>query len=225
MNFHRLSIPCRFAALLVLGAAAVRGHDPLQSYTDARLRGDYIVVNVTMANSAATALLKQDNAAGNRSITPENFELTGAMLKAHAGDLLNITAGGNTIAMRAGDVTLNSENDIEFKLVYPRPAAGTIKFAAPFIKQMQEGHMTSYTIADDANKILDSGDLSAIDRPNTVVNVPGKPGSPPAATASSVPAGPVPVPAPPASATTLLIWGALTVAGLLGAGWLVRRFM
>ncbi len=224
MNFRRFIVLCRIAALLLLGAAAVRGHDPLQSYTDARLRGDYIVVNVTMANSAATALLKQDNA-GDSSITPENFELTGAMLKAHAGDLLNITAGGNTIVMRAGDVTLNSENDIEFKLIFPRPSAGTIKFEAPFIKQMQEGHMTSYTFADDTNKILDSGDLSAIDRPNTLVNVPGKPGSPPAVTDASAPAVPVPVHAPPASSATLLVWGALTVAGLLGAGWLVRRFM
>ena len=228
MNFRRLSARCRLTALLVLGAGAVRGHDPLQSYTDARLRGDYIVVNVTMANSAATELLKKDNAAGNSSITPENFEQTGALLKAHAGDLLNITAGGNTIAMRAGDVTLNSENDIEFKLVFPRPPSGTIKFEAPFIKELQEGHMTSYTIADDANKILDSGELSALDRPNTLVNVPGKPGPASVATVSAAP--PVPAasaipsaPPPPATFLAPVLWGALALAGLAGAGWLLHR--
>ena len=218
---------------LLLGAAAARGHDVLQSNAFAQLKDGFIVVDVTMANRAAADLIKKDNPAAANFITPENFDQTAALLQAQSGALLNITAGGNAIAPSTGNVTLTPANDIEFKLVYPRPAAGPVQLTAPFIQKMQEGHVTTFTVVDDNNRVLGSGDLNANDKPSAEVVLSAR--LPPGILALATNALAVPTPLPMSAAAPMAavppptvdshlgLEAAAILAALALGDWLLRR--
>jgi hypothetical protein len=126
------------AAVMALAfASPAHAHDPAESWTAAIARADALELLVTMAQANALKLI--DPANKIPPLTPENFEQYRARLVAAGGALFTITSIKQRVTVRSVDVELTEENDIAFKITYPRPAPGLLIFDAAFLKKLGEG--------------------------------------------------------------------------------------
>ncbi len=126
--------------MLLAGAAmtlSARAHDPSESWTEAIVRADRLELLVTMAQANALKLI--DPATKIPQLTPANFAQHRARLIAAGSALFSITSLKERVVARSVAVELTEENDIAFKIVYPRPAAGLLIFDAVFLKKLGEG--------------------------------------------------------------------------------------
>jgi len=122
------------AALL---AAPLRAHDPGESWTEAIVRPDQMELLVTMAQSNALRLIDPANKVPQ--LTPGNFAQHRPRLLEVGATLFTITSLKSRVASRAVEVQLTEENDVVFKITYPRPASGLLIFDAAFLKKLGEG--------------------------------------------------------------------------------------
>jgi hypothetical protein len=129
----------RLAVLLAAAffAAPLRAHDPSESWTAAIVRADQLELLVTMAQANALKLI--DPANKIPQLTPENFEHYRARLIEAGGTLFMITSIKSRLTSRKVEVELTEENDVAFKILYPRPAPGLLIFDAAFLKKLGEG--------------------------------------------------------------------------------------
>ncbi len=129
----------RFATLVVaaLLAAPLRAHDPAESWTEAIVHPDQLELLVTMAQVTALKLI--DPAGKIAQLTPENFAQHRARLVQAGAVLFTITSVKTQVAARRVDVQLTEENDVAFRIIFPRPAAGVLMFEATFIKKLGNG--------------------------------------------------------------------------------------
>ena len=129
----------RLALLLAaaLFAAPLRAHDPSESWTEAIVHTDRLELLVTMAQANALKLIDPTNKIPQ--LTPANFAQYQARLSATGAALFTITSSKDRVVVRHVAVELTEENDVAFKLTYPRPAAGLLIFDATFLKKLGEG--------------------------------------------------------------------------------------
>ena len=123
--------------LAVLLTAPLCAHDPAESWTAAIARADALELLVTMAQANALKLI--DPANQIPVLTPENFAQYRERLIAAGGALFTITSIKQRVTVRSVAVELTEENDIAFKITYPRPAPGLLIFDAAFLKKLGEG--------------------------------------------------------------------------------------
>ncbi len=121
----------------VTTAFSARAHDPAESWTEAIVKPEQLELLVTMAQANALKLI--DPAAKIPSLTPENFARHRPKLIEAGAALFTITSLKTRMAARRVEVELTEENDVAFKIIYPRPAPGLLIFNAEFLKKLGEG--------------------------------------------------------------------------------------
>lgn len=178
---RRIFCPMRLPRLLLVFTAALlavplRAHDPAESWTEAIVRPDQIELLVTMAQ--ATALKLIDPAAKIAQLTPENFPQHRPKLIEAGAALFAITSLKTRMAVRKVEVELTEENDVAFKITYPRPAPGLLIFDAAFLKKLGEGFGGIIDASDTSGHHL-GWDQISWENTSLVVMLPA-PGKPPA---------------------------------------------
>ena len=139
-RFRSMPTLSRFAASVVASltlASAAHAHDPSESWTEVIVHADKIELLVTMAQANALRLI--DALTKNAELTPENFAQHRTKLVAAGAKLFAITSLKQPLAAQRVDVVLTEENDVAYKIIFPRPAPGLLMFEAAFIKQLGDG--------------------------------------------------------------------------------------
>jgi hypothetical protein len=175
-------IPARFAhpssplfSLLLLLvavfslASSARAHDPFEAFYSATLRPDRLDLSITMAQ--ATALKLIDPTAQIPALTAENLATHRPRLLREAATLFILTSARKALASRAATIELTDENDLIFRVTYPRPAPGPLYFSAAYLRRLGDGYGGILEITDHAGKNLGWEQL-LWSRPNFEVTVP-----------------------------------------------------
>ena len=126
------------------------------------MTAERIELTLTLARTCARDLLPE--AEKRPAITPENFAECAPLLLAAAPELFQIAAAGNPLALTSAEVAISGDADITFKLVYPRPAAGPLRFFAYYVVQLIDGHIATLVITNAKGDDLGWSPLSR-DRP------------------------------------------------------------
>jgi hypothetical protein len=167
--------PARFAhlalfllALCVLATTA-RAHDPFEAFTSAVVRADRLDLIITMAQSTALKLI--DPTARIPSLTPENLAEHRPRFLREGAALFVVTSVHTKLTARKIEIELTEENDVVFKLTYPRPAPGRLLFSASYLKKLGDGYGGIFEVNDDSDHNLGWEQLLWA-QPNLEVTVP-----------------------------------------------------
>jgi hypothetical protein len=150
-------------------APLLRAHDPYETWTSATLRPAELTIELTM--NQATALRLIDPTAKIRGLTLENLDTHRPALEREAAAFFIVTAGRTPLKSKKIEVELTEENDVAFKLVYPRPPPGRLHFHAAFMKRLGEGYGGILEVADTEGNHLGWEQLT-FENPNLEVVAP-----------------------------------------------------
>lgn len=154
---------CALMLLIVaLWATPLRAHDNYTSFAEARVTTERIELTLTLARNSAQAFLP--DAQTLPPITPANFEKFAAPLRAVAAELFQISVGGKPLVLASAEVVISGDSDITYKLNYPRPATGSVRFFAYYLGFLIDGHMATLVITNLQGDDLGWSPLS-IDQP------------------------------------------------------------
>lgn len=140
-----MRLPILLLGLLTLVSTA-RAHDRYEAWTNALVYPDRLELVITMA--LATAVQAVDPEQTLPPLTPENFAAHRARFETAARVFCVLTSGRQPLVLRTVDVALTEENDIAFKLIFPRPAPGRLHFHAAFLKQLGPGYGGILEVSD-----------------------------------------------------------------------------
>ena len=160
------------AFLVVFYAAPLRAHDVFEIWTIAVLRTDHLELGITMAQSTALRLI--DPAMKARALSVDNFATHRARLEREAAALCVLTSNRKPLAPRRVEVELTDENDVVFKVIYPRPAPGRLHFHAACLKKLGEGYGGIFDASDTTGNHLGWEQLS-FENPNFELIIPTSP--------------------------------------------------
>jgi hypothetical protein len=166
---HRERTPLILLLLLAVVTHSVRAHDLYEIWTIAVLRTDQLELGITMAQ--ATALRLIDPQSKVAAITAENLSAHRERLEKEAATLCVLTTGRNQLAARKVEVELTEENDIVFRIIYPRPPPGRLHFQAGFLKKLGQGYGGLFDANDSVGKHL-GWDLLSFQNPNIEITIP-----------------------------------------------------
>ena len=148
-SFAHLIFP--LLTLLALASPA-RAHDPYEAFHSAAFSRDHLEIIVTMAS--ATALRLIDPANRLPGLTPENFPERRPALLREAAVLFRLTSARRPLPVQSAAVEFTDENDVVFRLTYPRPGPGTLTFLAAYLAQLGNGYGGLLEVTDAAKKNL-----------------------------------------------------------------------
>ena len=176
---QRLPILFFSVAAFLLGVLPLRAHDTFSSWTDAYLYPDRTELIITVSRVSALRFLPNGNTLP--PITPENFPAYAPKLKAIAPELFELSAAGRTLPLTASEVSLANEEDITFRLTFPKPATGPLRLFGNYLQFLADGHVGTLVVkkADDTTSALSP---ISIDQPS--LDVPLPPADPAAAAQS-----------------------------------------
>jgi hypothetical protein len=186
MKFFRTKIIFAWlAAFSLLGAAAALAHDAFLSYTDVWLRADRLEVKCSLANFTALLLENPHPTNALPVLDEDNFDSFVPMFKRQGEKLFELTAGGTNLVAQAVDVRLSSEGDaVDFTIIYPRPAAGTVRIAPAYVKRLpDQGYGTALAVFDETGHQLVFADNLNLEEMNLDFKIPTTTNAPPQAKA------------------------------------------
>ena len=149
----------------------LHAHNILTSWAEAKFTADHIEITLTLARASAHAFMP--DAQTRPPITPENFKEYLPDLRAAAPELIQITAAGKPVALKSTEVEISGD-DINYKLVYPRPKAGPVKFFAYYLGYLVDGHVATLVVSNAKGDDLGWSPLS-MDQPFFQIPLPGDP--------------------------------------------------
>jgi hydrogenase/urease accessory protein HupE len=122
----------------LLAPASARAHDPFEITTDAHIAGDRLNLHVTLSlRTAVRICLDGDGAAASRRpVSPADFEGLHPAFESCGLGFYHVAAGGQTLAARSARVELTVEDDVDMKVVFPRPARGPLLFDAVYLRRL-----------------------------------------------------------------------------------------
>ena len=163
-------------ALIFLAAftfiSPARAHDPFEAFHSVTLHPDRLELVITMAQ--ATALKLIDPTAKIPALTTDNLAAHRPRLVREAALLLILTSARKQLTVRAATIELTDENDIFFKVTYPRPAPGRLLIHAAYLRRLGDGFGGLLEVNDPAGKNLGWEQL-LWSRPNFEITVPPPP--------------------------------------------------
>ena len=137
-------------------------HDLYTSWTEATLGAERLELTFTLARGSALRLLPASHALP--PITPENFATYAPQLREIAGLIFTITAGGKELKLASATATIAGDNDITFRLTYPKVTAFPLRFRADYLLRLVDGHVGTIVLLDAAGKDVDWGPVN-VDQP------------------------------------------------------------
>jgi hydrogenase/urease accessory protein HupE len=103
---------------------------------------------VEMASESAWLFL------GETLNSAPNVERSLPRLKAKAAEAYLVAVDGRTLQPRETDAALREEDGVVLRLVFPRPAEGTVRFEATYLKRLPPAHRTTLTLIEGERLIL-----------------------------------------------------------------------
>ena len=122
----------------MLGFAGDAGaHDPFQITTDARVRATGLELRVTMLGNTAAHLCNAVDG-GRIQLDAASFAPLREAFERCAPGLYAITANGAGLEPVRWEVAVTIEGDVDFKLLYPRPPQGPLRFDAVHLERLTD---------------------------------------------------------------------------------------
>lgn len=164
---------CICIALAIFSATRFAyAHDAFASFSDVWLARDTMEMTITMARSAAFLLIKDDKP-GVDHIDTDTFAKARPKLLKQAANLSHLALAGKEIAPTETDVQMTDESDVQFRLVYPRPASGgKVHFDFPYLLKMVEGHGLTHAVWNENKTGLNTTELRVEEKTSTEVMLP-----------------------------------------------------
>ena len=153
----------------LIAFSTARAHDPYEAFHTAIVHPDRLELIVTMAQSTALKLL--DPTAKIPALTPENLATHRPRLVREAALLFILTSARKQLTARAATIELTEENDLIFRVTYPRPAPGPLYFSAAYLRRLGDGYGGILEVNDASDQNLGWEQLLWA-RPNFEVTVP-----------------------------------------------------
>src|SRR5215207_2609727 len=144
-------------ALLFLLCGVALGHDVQASWTTFRFNHGSCELTVRL-HAEAVRLLIQETAPG-ATFEPENLDKVRPALRSFGKTLYEVSAGGRTLKATETDVSVVEDN-LVFRLVYPRMAEGALRLKATHLTRFPPEFIAHVSVADEAGKALASHVLS-----------------------------------------------------------------
>ena len=140
--------PLRMTVLwfVLLSAPLAQAHDPFDIWSLATLRPDALQLEVTMAKVTALRLIDPEGKL--RALSFENFSEAMRRLERAGPTLHVLTSGRKTLVATKVAVELTEENDVVFKITFPRPPPGKLHVHAAFLKKLGEDYGGILDISD-----------------------------------------------------------------------------
>lgn len=143
-------------ALIFLAAftfiSPARAHDPFEAFHSVTLHPDRLELVVTMAQ--ATALKLIDPTAKIPALTSDNLAAHRPRLLREAALLFILTSDRKPLVVRAATIELTDENDLIFRVTYPRPAPGPLYLSAAYLRHLGDGYGGILEVNDSLDKNL-----------------------------------------------------------------------
>lgn len=162
-------------SLLALAPPA-RAHDPYEAFHSAVIYSDRLELVVTMA--ASTALKLIDPAAIPPDLTTESFAALRPHLLRAATALFALRSAQKLLPPRTATVELTDENDIVFRVIYPRPSPGRLRLTAAYLEKLGDGYGGLLEFTDHRRQNLGWEQLLYA-HPNFELTLPPAPPAPP----------------------------------------------
>jgi hypothetical protein len=140
----RLFVVCA-GLFLCAYARRASAHDPFEVTTTAIVGAESMTLVATMTRSSA-ALVSQLQAEG-KAFAADRFDRYEQQLRAAAPKLYEVSSNGERLEPREARVALNSEQEVEFHLTYPRPRPGRLRLSATCLSLLSEGHGNAVRLA------------------------------------------------------------------------------
>jgi len=136
--------------ILVVGlcAGGVFAHNPMSSWSVARIYPDRVELDVEISAESAWTLL-----GGSPNIAP-NVSAKLPELKEIAPSLYRVLSGGAELAPQSAEIEMREEDGVGFLLVYREPPGESLRFDADFLRKLPGGHRTTLTLKDADDKVL-----------------------------------------------------------------------
>jgi hydrogenase/urease accessory protein HupE len=147
---------CLFALLCGFSTTAL-AHDVQASWTTVRFSPGACELTVRL-HAEAVRLLIQETAPG-ATFEPENIEKVRPALRSFGKTLYEVNAGGLTLEATETDVSVVEDN-LVFRLVYPRMAEGALRLKATHLTRFPPEFIAHVSVADEAGKAHASHVLS-----------------------------------------------------------------
>ena len=156
-------------AVWAVAATNICAHDAFEIWTVALLRADRLDLTITMAKSTALRLI--DPQSKHEPITFENFPTYRTRLETEGASLCFLRTAGKKLSPQRVEVELTDENDVVFRLYFPRPAPGSLQFHAACLKKLGDGYGGFLDASDHTGVHLGWEQLS-FDHPTFEVIIP-----------------------------------------------------
>ena len=160
---------------LAAPATGARAHDIKEMTIAARVHADRIDLVVVASNHMAATLL-----AGPEGkppvLTPVTFAALHPALEAQGKKLCLLSSGEDkprVLAPTSIDVLLGQEDEVEFYLVYPPAAGGTLRLEAAALARLEAGYTVNLKVLDAKRKPLASQALTR-DEPGVTISLGGE---------------------------------------------------
>lgn len=144
--------------LVALFGGSALGHDLQTSWTVVRFRPDACELKVKMHGETVRSLIQDE--APDATLEPENIENVRPLLNSFASGLYEVSAGDRQLAALQKDVTLVEDN-LEFRLVYPRTDGGPLRLKALYLQRVAPDFIAHLSIEDADGRALSNKILSA----------------------------------------------------------------
>jgi hydrogenase/urease accessory protein HupE len=155
------------ALLVALHSGPAFGHNPITSWTVARLWPDRLELRLEMSSETAWLLLE---------VPPDSPpDVAGHLpqLKAKATGVYQISVGGKALTPRESNVVFRDEDgSVVFWVIFPRPGAGPARFDASYLARLPSDHRATLTVKDETKKTLRSELVNAA-QSSVEVELPG----------------------------------------------------
>jgi hypothetical protein len=138
-NQGRLQGLVRFAIVAgaVLSGVVVRAHAPLETWIDVAVHSNAIQLHAVMAPAAALRLIEP--AAAGKRLTAEDFAQKRSGLMERGAKLFTLVQLKTRLAPVEVEVALTDDGDVDYRLTFPRPAAGLLMIQAVFLQALGDG--------------------------------------------------------------------------------------
>jgi hypothetical protein len=155
---------------MLFGAATLsRAHDRYEIWTIALVRPERLELAITMSFSTAFDLIDPEKKA--RGSIAEIFAHHRPQLEREAALLYVLTAARKPLPAQKVEVELTDENDVTFRVAYPRPPPGPLHFHAAFLKKLGQGYGGILDASDSSGNHLGWEQLS-FENPNFEIVIP-----------------------------------------------------
>lgn len=175
-----------FLSFFTFSSGSALAFSPAMSSAEARLRPDRLDLTVKMDLETAWFGM------GEPANSVPNIGGSMPRVKKFAAEVFRLSLDGHALAPRQTDVDYREEEGgVVFYLVFSRPAAGDLRFDAPYVARLPSFHQAELAMWDETRKLVGHNMLDAA-KPWAVLRVPG------AAVASLAPPG-APLPSAPSA--------------------------